>query len=210
VVFSSHPDKFGCPHVTDKHWDPLWALAQDLQMPINFHIGSGGIGDFGYEGDDGSIRYVIDGSLVFLTNANPIVHTIIGGVCERFPKLNFVSVESGVGWIPFLLETMDWQWANVGFAKNRPAAPIPSEIFRRQWYSCFWFERGTVGPAIEAMGVDHVLYETDFPHSNSQAPGPASPGVAAREYIADVFSDFSEETRRKVLHDNAATLYNWS
>jgi predicted TIM-barrel fold metal-dependent hydrolase len=213
ILFSSHPQNYGAPHIADKHWDPLWALAQDMGMPINFHIGSGGVGDFGvgdYEPNGPNINYVIDSSLLFLTNANAVANVICSGVCERFPQLNFVSVESGVGWIPFLLETLDWQWENAGMPHFKPEAMLPSEIFRRQWYACFWFERGTVASAIEAIGEGHILYETDFPHPTSMAPGPASSSLPPREFISEVFSDFSTETTKKILHDNAAALYNWS
>jgi hypothetical protein len=79
-----------------------------------------------------------------MNNANAIVHTIKGGICQRFPSLNFVSVESGIGWIPFFLEAMDWQWKKYGLHKFHPDRLLPSEYFRRQFYSCFWFERATI------------------------------------------------------------------
>src|SRR5260370_34586585 len=107
----------------------------------------------------------------------------MGGVCERFSDLQFISVESGIGWIPFALEAMDWQWRNTGLPRERPSWQLPSEYFRRQWYSCFWFERESVADTIASIGEDRVLYETDFPHATCQAPGPASVGVAARSYI---------------------------
>ena len=66
---------------------------------------------------------------------------IFGGVCHRFPELKFVSVESGVGWLPFILEGFDWQWRNSGIWREHPEYELlPSEYFRRQIYGCFWFE----------------------------------------------------------------------
>lgn len=212
IIFSSWPDRFGQPHIADPHWDRLWAVAQERQIPISFHIGSGGIDDdvVGFSGNSPRVNYAIFTSLALLSNANAIAEVIMGGVCERFPELQFISVESGIGWIPFILEAMDWQWRNTGLPGERPDWLLPSEYFRRQWYSCFWFERASVATTIESIGADRVLYETDYPHATCQAPGPASVGVSARSYISDVLKDLPESTRRKVLHDNAARLYHVS
>jgi len=63
------------------------------------------------------------------------------GLCDRFPELDFVSVESGFGYIPFLLESLDWQWKGLGAHRQYPDRLLPSEYFRRQVYSMFWFEK---------------------------------------------------------------------
>ena len=79
--------------------------------------------------------------MLFTLNASAITSLVFGGICQRFPDLKFVSVESGVGWIPFLLEAMDWNFHNTGVVKEHPELELlPSEYFARQIYSCFWFE----------------------------------------------------------------------
>jgi hypothetical protein len=86
----------------------------------------------------------------FLANARTIAQLVTGGICHRFPTLNFVSVESGVGWIPFALSALDWQWKNCGVREEHPEYDLlPSEYFQRQIYGCFWFERDTALDAIE-------------------------------------------------------------
>ena len=81
---------------------------------------------------------------------------------------------------------------------------LPSEYFRRQIYGCFWFERDTALSAIEQLGPDNVLYETDFPHPTSMSPGPASDGQRPDDYLREHFAGLDETTLRKILHDNAA------
>jgi uncharacterized protein len=210
VLFSSHPNVHGQPYIADPHWDPIWSACQELDLPINFHIGSGGLGDFDdvYEGNGRRVNYARSVSLIFMTNGHAVVDTIFAGICDRFPTLKFVSVESGVGWMPFLLEAMDWQWKNTGLREELPLRQLPSEYFRRQFYGCFWFERGTLAAAIEGIGEDNILYETDFPHPTSQSPGPASAGIPAKDYIEEVMAGLPETTVRKILHDNAAKLYH--
>ena len=146
--------------------------------------------------------------LFFLSNASALTQLICGGICHRFPKLNFVSVESGIGWLPFALASIEWQWKNCGVAKEHPEYDLlPTEYFKRQIYGTFWFERDTVGPAIESLGADNIMYETDFPHPTSMSPGPASTADRPPDYIDDVFSGLPEETVEKILYSNAARLY---
>ena len=145
----------------------------------------------------------------FLGNAATIAKLVTGGVCHRFPGLDFVSVESGVGWLPFVLEALDWQWKNCGVASStRSTTCCPSEYFQRQIYGCFWFEEETVTHAIELLGPDNFMYETDFPHPTSMTPGPASAAEAPRDYVNRALTDLPDDTLRKLLHDNAARVYH--
>ncbi len=215
IVFSSQPHRFGQPHIADPHWDPIWARAQELRMPINFHIGGGGIGDFqwqldSYAGNGLRTNYAINSTLIFLSNAQAVVDVIMGGVCARFPELSFVSVESGVGWVPFILETMDWQWCSTGLHRERPDRLLPSEYFRRQFYACFWFEQQSLQAAIDVIGTDRLLYESDFPHATSQWPGPASFGTSVGDYVGRALGAYPAETIEKIVHGNAARLYHWT
>ena len=123
----------------------MWASAQEKGLPVNFHIASGDIDVF-HVGHPRERRphanYAAMGVSFFMSNARTIAQLITGGICHRFPELNFVSVESGVGWIPFALEALDWQWKNCGVHLEHPEYDLlPSEYFRRQIYGCFWFER---------------------------------------------------------------------
>jgi uncharacterized protein len=210
IVFTQDPAHFGLPGLTDRHWDRMWASAQEKGLPVNFHIASGDTSLLGsLNPEDGRhAGYASLGVQFFMGNARTIAQLVCGGICHRFPDLNFVSVESGIGWIPYALAALDWQWRNCGVAEEHPEYDLlPSEYFRRQIYGCFWFETDTATFAIEALGADNVLYETDFPHPTSMSPGPASAAQAPNEYIEAALGHLPEATLRKVLHDNAARLY---
>jgi predicted TIM-barrel fold metal-dependent hydrolase len=119
-----------------------------------------------------------------------------------------VSVESGVGWIPFALDSLDWQWKNCGVGLEHPEYDLlPSEYFKRQIYGCFWFEVEPAKFALDRLGADNILYETDFPHPTSMSPGPATAAVAPSQFLQDNFADLPDATLSKILHDNAARLY---
>jgi predicted TIM-barrel fold metal-dependent hydrolase len=77
---------------------------------------------------------------------------------------------------------------------------LPSEYFKRQFYSCFWFERSSLANAIAVLGAERVLFETDFPHPTCLYPeGP--------DYVRRSLAQLDEHTRKLVLQDNAAALY---
>jgi predicted TIM-barrel fold metal-dependent hydrolase len=214
IVLSSQPENWGQPHITDTHWDPMWTAAQDLELSINFHVAGGdataAIGvakPLPHAGRHANLASM--GPLGTMTNSRAISNLICGGVCHRFPRLNFVSVESGVGWIPYALSCLDWMWKNCGVHVEYPEYDLlPSEYFQRQIYGCFWFEDATLRATVDVIGCENLLYETDFPHSTSMSPGPATDAVKPRHFIERQLGDLPDEALRMMLHDNAARLYH--
>ncbi len=209
LLFCNQPQDHGAPLLRDRHWDPIWAAAQDAGMSISFHVGGGDLADAfkdpAHIGTKANFARV--STLSFLDNGRCLADVILSGIPHRFPRLPLVSVESGVGWIPFVLEALDWQWKNNGVSKEHPEYDLlPSEYFRRQIYASFWFEEAGIGPALE-LYADNILFETDYPHPTCQAPGPASAGTHPRLYAERALAGVSEPTAAKVLQDTATRLY---
>jgi predicted TIM-barrel fold metal-dependent hydrolase len=221
VLFGGQPQSFGQPALADRHWDPIWAAAQEAGLSIGFHIGASaagaapidprapfGMATGGPQGFGVRAGLAKMSTMFFLENSQCLGDIIFGGVCHRFPRLAFVSVESGVGWLPFLLEAFDWQWKNNGIHREHPEyALLPSEYFRRQIYGCFWFEEACARTAIERF-PDNMLYETDFPHPTSMSPGPQSAAEHPADYVERVWTGIPEPVLRGILHDNAARVYH--
>jgi predicted TIM-barrel fold metal-dependent hydrolase len=208
IVFASNFDKVGLPRIWDEHWTPILAAAQDAGLSVNFHVGFGELTE-----DELVKRTETDGadhtrqtSVGMLGNARAIADVITSGLCHRYPKLNFVSVESGVGWLPYLMDSLDWHWKNYGGRRDFPERELPSFYFKRQVYGSYWFERETVPSAVMRL-PDTCMFASDFPHPTSLSPGPASvadqPAAMAKASLAGV----PLEIARKVLHGNAARLY---
>lgn len=210
VIFTQDPRQFGLPGLADTHWDPLWRSLENRKLPVNFHIGSAGIEPPPPPSDQirPQAAYAAMGVTFFMSNARTIATLTCGGVCHRFPTLSFVSVESGVGWLPYALSALDWQWKNCGVGRENPEYELlPSEYFQRQIYGCFWFEDQTIEHTVAAIGAGNLLYETDYPHPTSMSPGPASAAVRPDQYIASSLSVLSPDDKDKVLFSNAARLY---
>jgi len=212
VNFCNQPQDHGQPPLAHKHWDPVWAAAQEAAVSVSFHVGGGSMGtQFGDEAEMGWMtNFAKVSSFIFLDNLRSIGDLIFGGVCHRFPDLQLVSVESGIGWIPAALETFDWQWRNGGVRDEHPEYDLlPSEYFRRQIYGCFWFEQQVALDAI-AQFPDNILFESDYPHPTCQHPGPRTPGQRPRDYAQELLSPLPDDVVAKVLHDNAARVYKLS
>jgi predicted TIM-barrel fold metal-dependent hydrolase len=208
VLFTGKPDVWwGAPHLADPYWNPIWETAQDLDLTINFHAG-GGDPDVdwlrhGYAGMPPRTRYTANSVAIFFGTAQTITDLIFAGIPERYPKLNFVSVETGIGWLPFLLEVMDYQFLENRVRESSPELKLlPSEYFRRQIHGCFWFERTAPERLLDVIGVDNVLFETDFPHPTSLWPP-----QTAREQARTCVANQPIEVQEKVLWRNAARLY---
>jgi predicted TIM-barrel fold metal-dependent hydrolase len=211
LLWAATFEKHGLPVHTDPHWDPVYDAAQSLGLPVNFHVGVGKTEEeitiSRAKGSAFDPAFNTQRSAMgWLSNANTIAGLVMTGVCDRFPDLKFVSVESGFGYLPYLIEALDWQWLGSSGREQYPDRLLPSEYFRRQIYTMFWFERSALSMLHQLP--DNVMFETDFPHATSLTPGPESearsPGVIAQQLVDELGSDLMD----KVLYENAARLYH--
>jgi predicted TIM-barrel fold metal-dependent hydrolase len=204
VLFTGEPQLFKLPYLGDTHWDPLWGVAQEARLPISFHIGSGNF-ETGFTPDrlrahGAGATYVATSVSLFLENGQQLVDLLTSGVLPRFPELNFVSVESGIGFLPFILEAADYAYGESSMAQERPGEGKPSEYFHRQVFGCFLFEEASPAWVIDAVGPDNLLFETDYPH-------PICLYGNVREKIESGLAGQPDDVRRKVLWENSARLY---
>ncbi|MCU1461702.1 MAG: putative amidohydrolase [Acidimicrobiales bacterium] len=210
LVFGVDFAKVGLPPITDPTWDPLLSAAEDAELSINFHIGFSQVTEDELRSQirlQDRVEFVKNSALMMLGNARAVADVVTSDICARHPGLNFVSVESGCGWLLFLLEALDWQWENTGAHLAFPEREFPSVYFRRQVYGSFWFERDSMRRTIGAL-PDNVMFETDFPHPTSLCPGPASSAENPRDAIERALGDLPRDVVQKVLHDTAARLYH--
>jgi uncharacterized protein len=206
ILFTGEPQDFGQPLLGDPHWNPLWEVAVELDLPISFHIGSGDMAEglvrnrvAAYGKMAAFTELAVD---IFLRNGLQLNDLLMSGVLARYPQIKFVSVESGIGWIPFVLEAMDYQFRGNSVAEEHPEFDrLPSEYFARNVYACYWFEQTAPRRLIDKIGVDNIMFETDFPHPTSLY------GEEVHARIKGGLSDCEEPVRRKILWENAQKLY---
>jgi uncharacterized protein len=205
VNMTSDPQDLGAPDLASRDWDPFWEVCTELQLPVHFHIGASVTGmtfygKYPWASHPANTRLAIGGTLLFIGNARVVTNLILAGMFDRFPELKMVSVESGVGWIPFILEALDYEMSENAPKQLAHMSMLPSEYFRRNLYATFWFEKNNVPALVEAVGEDSILFETDFPHPTCLYPKPL-------ETVAEKMSTLAPSVQRKILGENAAKLY---
>ena len=205
ITMCDKPEAFGLPYLNEPAWDPFWATCQELGVPVNFHIGAGNVKETinrsVWKGYSFERLLALSSVVLFLDNFRVIINLIFSGLLERYPELKFVSVESGIGWLPFVLEACEYQFDESVPTDREGLSLRPKEYFRRQIYASFWFEDFGPRHAIEYIGEDNVMFETDFPHPTCLYP-------ESQAHITRVLADLNPRVRRKVLRDTAVQLYH--
>ena len=185
----------------DPAWAPLWAVAEEAGLPLHYHT----IGPrMDYDMDALAPLQRRQAFAVHITGfqlamAKIIMETIYGGVLEAHPRLKLVIGESGIGWIPYVLEHMDLEWEDQ--FKDLTLAMKPSDYWRRQCYATY--QSDPIGiRLLDILGEDNVMWGSDFPHPDGVWPD-------SQEFIERELGGVPAATRRKIVCDNAAALYGF-
>jgi uncharacterized protein len=182
----------------DPVYDPIWREAIRLGVPVCFHGGGVTQPDFsfGEHLDKMMLWHPFNQPLGIMFVATSMTS---GGVLERFPELKVGLLEGNCSWAPFWLYRLDEHWEWTGKYEAPELRRKPSEYFLQ---NCFVSCEADEEPAkyyFDAFGDDNVVYSTDYPHADSKYPH------ATKSFLE---LPFAEETKRKVLWDNYARLYD--
>ncbi len=205
AVPPNHP---GARGIWNEEFDPLWSVCEELQLPVNQHAGSGSP-DFDIEkpADRAILLYEIQ----FFSHRT-LWHLILGGVLERHPGLRVVFTEQGAAnWIPRTLGSLDaivqtFRMVNSGaesFGGELAAqlSLLPSEYFQRQCGAATFLTPSDVRER-HALGVNNLLWGSDYPHQESTVPN-------SRAAMRVAFAGVPEHETRRMLGMNAVELYGF-
>ena len=191
----------------DEAWEPLWEAAAEMGISIGFHL-SGGHRTVVWSGPKadqlGNMGVRVSCSTIQMDE--PLAGIIFGGALERHPGLKIVLAETGIGWLPYMLERMDDSYRKFADApaywRQHGGLAItmePSAYFRRQIWATFQTDHAGLR-LLDVLGEDRVMWASDYPHADSTWP-------ESRKAIEEQFKDVSPAARRRVLCDNARELY---
>ena len=208
------PQLCGLPDLDSPYFAPMWSLANEAGSVINFHIGSGGAPNLGKESPVAAAssdiywqsfgpqrRLAVLATQFYMSNVRIITNLCMSDIFDRYPNVKVVSAESGIGWVPFALEAMEYQLDEMVTdpAEVKLQSRRPTEYFRSNVYVMSWFERSAM-KVLDDIGVDNVMLMTDIPHPTCLFPD-------TREYFASVTEDLDPVVRRKIVQDNGAKVY---
>ena len=182
-------------------WYPLWEAAAECHFPISFH-------STGFKGlrvpdnpkmeQEYSLQWRLVRSALFqLDGMEVLVSILASGACEKYPDFKFILGESGVTWIPYVLDRLDTEYNDrargLGFSMK------PSDYFRRQGYTTYQQDQ-FMEPIIPLVGEDNIIWGADYPHPDCIWP-------ESRRHIEANLGMVSERVRRKITSENVMKLY---
>ncbi len=200
-----------CPYIGDRKlnhadYDPFWDAAQELGCPIGIH-------PFSFNDMPNVVSMMkLDEDSLFLPSEGLTLRQglgnsidlmvalgwfVAGGICERFPRLKVAFLEGSGGWICTMLERFDHHLKVFG---SRYQKELPSDLFRRQCWISFDPDEVAMAFTAEHLGDDRIIWASDYPHPDAKIPG-----VVAE--LQEATAGLSEETRRRIVGENAAELY---
>jgi predicted TIM-barrel fold metal-dependent hydrolase len=206
LISAVPPDVDYVKPLYDPCYDPLWAVCEELEVPINSHGGTG-LPDYG--------RYPASALLfiseVLFYSQRPFVQLLLSGVFERFPRLKFVMTEMGCAWLPPLLQQLDGfltsirDTGRIGELRFEPEHRLPlsaTEYFERNCWLGVSQPGAADAAARELIGRDRFMWGSDYPHNEGTHP-------FTREHLRQRFHDVPADELQMVLADNAAALYGF-
>ena len=167
MTFSENPSKLGWPSLHSDHWDPFWKACSDEGVVACMHIGS----------SSQMVDHLAGRAHRLPHHADPAQHRagghgpdLVARSSASFPDVRVALSEGGIGWIPYFLERIDYQykqhhtWTGQDFGDQ-----LPSEVFDEHVLTCFIDDRFGVASR-DFLNMDNVMWECDYPHSDSTWP----------------------------------------
>jgi predicted TIM-barrel fold metal-dependent hydrolase len=181
----------------DPEWDALWRALIEVAWPAGIHVGGRGRETAIPRLD--ATGFVVDLLMSKLAMAEACGALAVSGVLARHPELRIVSVEGQIGWLSFAAYYLDHVWAKHRHWTRSELPEPPSFYLRRQVYATFMEDPVGLRER-HAIGVDNLLWSSDYPHSETTWP-------RSRELTDGWFADFPPDERDRILYANAARLY---
>ena len=195
---------FGPPDVDDLNYnlremEPLWDCIDEVELPVTFHVSTGRDPRTSRSQGGAVINYAVHS---LAPTMEPLVNICASGVAERHPKLQFGSIEAGIGWVPWMLGAMDEAYLKHHMWVRPKLEMLPSEYFKRQGFASFQEDPAGLNLAREHGLVDNFLWANDFPHHEGSWPYSA-------QAIERTMSHLDDGERAKILGLNAARIFGF-
>ncbi|GAA1850950.1 amidohydrolase family protein [Pseudonocardia ailaonensis] len=195
IAFSEGPAKLGLPSFHSGGWDPLFRAAVETDMPVCMHIGSSS----SMITTSADAPYAMHIGLNGLNSMIAAVDLLWSPVPTTFPDIKLVLSEGGAGWAPYIMEKINWAWTKHRHYCDLPDTP-PEEVWSRNFFLCFIEDVFAVEQR-EKIGIDNLMWEADYPHSDCAWPN-------SRNRLEEVLEDVDDDDAAKIGELNARRVFN--
>ncbi len=198
VSFPEFPAQLGYPSIFTDHWDPLFAACEETGTVVCLHTGASAWAPL--PSPDPPFELL---PTVFPVNALLAAgEWVWSGVAVRFPNLNVALSEGGIGWVPMLMDRVDYvldHSASGSESSSWRSDLRPSEVLGRNFWFCT-IDDPSMAPLLGRIGLDHVMVESDYPHADSTWPD-------TQQVVHAALGHLDPDQLRMVAGGNAATLF---
>lgn len=197
VSFYVRPNPVRGRTIFHQDYLPLWGEVEKLGLPISTHdSASASVESFGDRMDTHVSGHILSHPFEAMA---AMAGLIWYGVIEKYPKLRVVHVEADAGWVPYWLQRMEQHWNYSGNAEHEYLKRRPTEYFKSNFFVAFRGDEPTMKAAVELVGDDNFLWDTDYPHPDGTFPW----GIGAM-----IDQKIPDASKRKILWDNPARAFN--
>lgn len=194
VSFSENPEKLGLPSLYSDHWDPFFRACEETDTVINLHVGSSSETIVPSKDSPGAVL----GALFPINGMATAADWLFALVPVRFPRIKIAMSEGGIGWVPMLIDRIEYMTRQLDYSVDFGDLS-PVDVLRRNfWFTTF--SDPTTLPLRHVVGIDHIMLETDYPHSDSSWPD-------TQELLVKQFGDMPRDEAEKITWMNASELY---
>ncbi len=195
VTFSEEPSKLGFPSIHSGYWEPFFQACAETGTVINLHIGSSGSSP----ATTADAPPDVAGVLFFAYAISAAVDWLYSLAPVRFPDLKICLSEGGIGWVPALLDRLDHMNRYNSMYGTWQDPLSPSDVLKRNFWFCAVEDQSTFALR-DRIGVDNILLESDYPHSDSTWP-------ETQRVIHEEIGGLPAEDIKKMTWENASKLY---
>jgi len=194
VTFPERPHQVGLPSLWDRnYWDPIITACNDTDTVISLHVGSSGLA----QPAPGAPFLELAATLFGQLSMGACAEWLWSEYPLRFPDLKIAMSEGGIGWVAMLIDRLDNIVDRAGYGPDWPERP--SDILRRNFWWCTIDDPSTIDTRY-TIGVENIMFETDYPHSDSTWPD-------CQQVLDDAWGHLPAAELRMMCAENAAKLY---
>ena len=196
ITFTEAPHRLGLPSFHADHWDRFFAAAAAADLPLCLHFGTGGAPDVAPDAN-----FAVAIALFGMNSQFTTVDLLLSPVFHKHPRLKVALSEGGIGWMPYVLERVDYTWERHRWYTGVNTDVRPSDLFRDHIFGCFIADEAGI-EIRNLIGIHNVMFESDYPHSDSNFP-------ASREKLGAALAAVPDDEARKIAEDNARRVFNF-
>jgi predicted TIM-barrel fold metal-dependent hydrolase len=198
VSFPEFPSALGFPSIFSGEWDPFFAACEETGTVVCLHTGASSWAPL----PSPSPPFELLPTLFPVNALIAAAEWLWAGVPLRFPGLNVAMSEGGIGWVPMLIDRVDYVLSHSASGTESSAWPselLPSEVLRRNFWFCT-IDDPSVIDIRHRIGIDHIMVESDYPHADSTWPD-------TQAVLQKTLGHLPGDELRKIAGGNAAGLF---